>query len=64
MSDPAALFAKLTGEVEDLHMLAIEGQAADLPIEASRMIAAQFCNGLHRVYILLAQIGAVLDERS
>ena len=49
MTNPAELFAKLTGEVEDLHMLAIEGQTADLPIEASRMIAAQFCNGLQRV---------------
>jgi len=64
VTNPAELFAKLTGEVEDLHMLAIEGQTADLPIEASRMIAAQFCNGLQRVYILLARIGAVLDERS
>lgn len=64
MTEPAGLFARLTGEVEDLHILAIEGQAADLPIEASRMLAAQFCTGLHRVCDLLARIGTVLEERS
>lgn len=56
MSDPAELFARLTGNLEDLHGLAVEGQVADHPAEMLLMLADQICNGLHRSRSLADQI--------
>ncbi|KGB55036.1 hypothetical protein FG91_01666 [Sphingopyxis sp. LC81] len=56
MSDPTQLYATLTGNLEDLHGLAVEGQAADQPAELLLMLADQICNGLHRCQRIADQI--------
>lgn len=56
MTDPTELFAKLTRELEDLHGLAVEGQAADQPSELLLILAEQSCNGVHRCGQIIAQI--------
>lgn len=50
MTDLAELFARLTCEVEDLHAIAIEGQVSDIPVDVSRILVGQFCNGLQRLH--------------
>lgn len=56
MIEPAELFARLTGELEDLHGLAIEGQEADQPSEVLDALAASIGNGLHRAEATLVEI--------
>lgn len=56
MNDPAELFANLTGNLEDLHGLAAEGQVADHPAEMLLMLANQICNGLYDCHSLADQI--------
>lgn len=56
MIDTAELFARITCQIEDLHGIAIEGQTADLPKEASRAFAILLATGLQRAASLAAQI--------
>jgi hypothetical protein len=62
--EPAELFARLTCEMEDLHALAVEGQAADQPDEALSVLAIEICNGLQRSQQLVGQINHALVDRS
>lgn len=62
MPDAAELFARLTGELEDLHALATEGQERGLPSEASRIVVGQFGNGLQRLHALVDQIIGTLGD--
>ncbi len=64
MIEPAELFARLTCEIEDLHGLAVEGQAADQPDEALSVLATEICNGLQRGQQLVSQINHVLAGRA
>ena len=64
MIEPAELFARLTCEIEDLHGLAVEGQAADQPDEALAVLAIEICNGLHRSQELVGQVKHALADRS
>ena len=56
MIEPVELFARLTGELEDLHGLTIEGQQADQPPEVLDALAAAIGNGLQRAGTTLAEI--------
>lgn len=56
MIEPAELFARLTGELEDLHGLTIEGQQADQPPEGFDALAASIGNGLQRAGTTLRKI--------
>lgn len=60
MIKPAELFAKLTCGLEDLHAIAIEGQAPDHPNELLLVLVNQSCNGLHRCSEIIAQIKATV----
>lgn len=64
MIEPAELFARLTCEMEDLHALTVEGQAADQPDEALSVLAIEICNGLQRSQQLVCQINHALADRS
>jgi hypothetical protein len=54
MTDTAELFARITCVIEDMHGIAVEGQVADLPNEASKALAAHLTTGLQ-------QAGSLLD---
>lgn len=56
MTDPLELFAKLTCCLEDLHGLAVEGQAADQPTEMLLILAEHSCNGVQLCGEIVAQI--------
>mgnify|MGYP000161708092 CR=1 FL=1 len=56
MTDPAELFAILTAQIEDLHGLAFEGQAADQPHELLCALSRSLCCGLQRANGTLTQI--------
>lgn len=62
MIDTADLFASMTCQIEDLHGIAVEGQAADLPKEASRAFAVLLATGLQRAGAIVAQIECSLDD--
>lgn len=62
MIDTAELFARMTCQIEDLHGIAVEGQAADLPKEASRAFADLLATGLQRAGAIMAQIELNLDD--
>lgn len=64
MIEPAELFARLTCEIEDLHGLAVEGQAADQPDDALSVLAINLGNRLHRSQELVGQINHALADRS
>ena len=56
MIEPVELFARLTGELEDLHGITVEGQQSDLPPEVLQALVASIGNGLHRAGTTLAEI--------
>ena len=56
MIEPAKLFARLTGELEDLHGLTVEGQQADQPPEVLGALVASIGSGLQRVGTTLAEL--------
>lgn len=56
MIKPAELFARLTGELEDLHGITVEGQCADQPPEILNALAASLGNGLQRARTTLGEI--------
>lgn len=56
MTDPRELFARLTGEFEDLHSLAVEGQAASSDFVFLSMLSAEISNGLQRCGVIVSSI--------
>ena len=56
MTETAELFARLTCVIEDMHAIAVEGQAADLPNEANKALAAHLTTGLEQACSLLEAI--------
>lgn len=60
MSDPSELFARLTCQIEDLHGIAFEGQAASLSDDERLALAAHICNGLQGARKILRQIRQAL----
>ena len=63
MIEPAELFARLTGELEDLHGLSVEGQQSDQPPELLNALVASICNGLQRAGMTLAEIRRSVEVR-
>ena len=62
MIEPEELFAQMTSQIEDLHGIALEGQEADLPKEASRAFVILLATGLQRAGAIVAQIESSLDD--
>ena len=60
MTDPRELFARLTGEFEDMHALAVEGQAASRDHAFLSVLVAEICNGLQRTAATVAEIAEVV----
>lgn len=56
MIEPAELFARLTGELEDLHGLTVEGQQSDQPPEVLNALVASIGNGLQQAGTTLAEV--------
>ncbi|MEP0189755.1 MAG: hypothetical protein ABJP70_01235 [Erythrobacter sp.] len=56
MTETAELFARFTCVIEDMHGIAVEGQAADLPDEASKALAAHLTTGIKRASSILDAI--------
>lgn len=63
MTDTAELFAQMTCQIEDLYGIAVEGQEADLPKEASRAFVVLLATGLQRAGAIVAQIERSLGDR-
>ncbi|GAA4641503.1 hypothetical protein GCM10023115_00430 [Pontixanthobacter gangjinensis] len=49
MIEPAELFARITGQLEDLHGIAVEGQRANLSPDENCVYADQISNGLQNI---------------
>ena len=62
MIDTAELFASMTCQIEDLHGIAVEGQEAGLPKEASRAFAIFLANGLQQARATVEQIERSLGD--
>ena len=62
MIDTAELFAQMTCQIEDLHGIAVEGQEADLPKDASRVFVALLATGLQRAGAIVDQIERSLGD--
>lgn len=62
MSEPAELFARLTGELEDMHSLAIEGQAAGQPPEMLLALADALATTLQGAARTLLNARLAIDE--
>ena len=62
MTEPAELFARLTGELEDMHGLAVEGQAAGQPTEMLHALADALATGLRRASRTLLDARLAIDE--
>ncbi len=56
MTETAELFAGMTCVIEDMHGIAIEGQAADLSVEANKALAAHLTTGLQQAGSILEAI--------
>ena len=61
MSEATRLFARLTGELEDLHGLAVEGQVYDQPPEVLHALADGVATGLQGVARTLLFIRLSID---
>ena len=56
MIEHAELFARLTGDLEDLHGLTVEGQQSDQSPEVLNALVASIGNGLQRAETTLAEV--------
>ena len=61
MSDAAELFARLTGELEDMHGLAVEGQASGQPPELLHALVDALATGLQRASRTLLEARLAVD---
>jgi hypothetical protein len=61
VSEAAELFARLTGELEDMHGLAVEGQVASQPPELLRVLADALATGLRRAARTLLEARVTID---
>lgn len=50
------LFAKVTAKLEDLHMVAVDGQRRDNSTDMQRVLAAQLRMGVASLGVSLAEI--------
>jgi hypothetical protein len=64
VSDAADLFARLTGELEDMHGIAVEGQAADQPPEVLHSLADALAAGLQGAARTLLEARLAIDVRA
>jgi len=64
MTEPAELFAQLTGEIEDLHGIAIAGQGGDLSTDERAFYCAQVCSGLKQLNATVRSIKTALGSTS
>ena len=62
MSEASRLFAQLTGELEDIHGLAVEGQAADQPPQVLHALADSVATGLQGAARTLLDIRLSLPD--
>ena len=58
MKSAQHLFADITAMLEDLHGLAVEGQAADTPELVHRVLAGDIGAGIGRICELVADVEA------
>nr|WP_298931162.1 hypothetical protein [uncultured Erythrobacter sp.] len=63
MTDTAELFSQFTCVTEDMHGIAVEGQKADLPDEASKALAAHLTTGLQQAGSILEAIERNTDGK-
>lgn len=56
------LFAKVTAKLEDLHMIAVDGQRRDNSTDMQRVLAAQLRMGLASLGASLAEIANRLGD--
>lgn len=63
MIEPSELFATLTCRLEDLHGLAVEGQAADHPTEMLLILAEQSYIALQLCCAIVEQIKSALGAQ-
>lgn len=62
MNDASRLFADLTGQLEDLHGLAVEGQAAEQPPQVLHALAESIATGLQGIARTLLDIRLSLPD--
>jgi hypothetical protein len=56
------LFAKVTAKLEDLHMVAVDGQRRDNSTDMQRVLAAQLRMGIASLGVSLAEIANGLGD--
>ena len=56
------LFAKVTAKLEDLHMIAVDGQRRDNSTDMQRVLAAQLRMGIASLGVSLAEIANGLGD--
>lgn len=61
MNEASELFARLAGELEDMHGVAVEGQAADQPWEVLQSLADALATGLQGAARTLVEARRALD---
>ncbi|MXO94850.1 hypothetical protein GRI34_00270 [Erythrobacter aquimaris] len=59
MNQSGEIFARIIAELEDLHCVAVDGQAADQTPEAIAVLSIEICNGLQRVGDLFAEVRCI-----
>lgn len=62
MTDVRKSFADLTGAIEDLHGIAVEGQAPDLSPDIQLCLLASIDGGLASMRAVVARITRVISE--
>jgi hypothetical protein len=62
MKDPRRLFAKLTTTIEDLHGIAVDGQAPDLSVDIQLSLLASIKVAIANVAEVMTQISDSIAE--
>ncbi|WP_395611630.1 hypothetical protein [Allosphingosinicella sp.] len=57
------LFADMTAALEDLHGIAVEGQAADLSADMRRALLSDIVTGIRRLGNIAERISGALEAR-
>ena len=61
MNSVAEHFASLTAQFEDMHGLAVEGQAADQPLEVCAALTVSLAKALRQAQQLVSVIRSAVD---
>tara|TARA_R110002020_G_scaffold475979_1_gene715308 strand:- start:1500 stop:1694 length:195 start_codon:yes stop_codon:yes gene_type:complete len=63
MIEPAELFARITGQFEDLHGIAVDGQGANLSNDEYEALVDLICTGLQRIDATLQSTKTLLRRK-